>query len=226
MFCSPQLAFLVRSRRAVPAISAGLDAGQTRGLPNWMEHQDMADDRIRVVVTDFIEANLDWEAEQLAKQGRFEFAAYQLKHCAADEVVARTRDADVIVVNMVPMTEAVLARLDRCKLLIRHGIGYDNVDVDACTRQGIQFAYQPDYCKIDVAEHAIALILACGRKVVWRRRRSTGQSRPASGTSPGCFPSTGSKARRWASWAWAASAAACATSWVASASAESAATPI
>ena len=43
------------------------------------------------------------------------------------------------------------------------------MDVAACTRQGIQFAYQPDYCKEDVAEHAIALIFACARKVVWSR---------------------------------------------------------
>jgi D-3-phosphoglycerate dehydrogenase len=39
------------------------------------------------------------------------------------------------------------------------------VDVAACTKHGIPFAYQPDYCTEDVAEHAIALLLACARKV-------------------------------------------------------------
>ena len=62
------------------------------------------------------------------------------------------------------MTEAVISKLKRCRLIIRHGVGYDNVDVKACTKHGIQFAYQPDYCKEDVAEHAIALIFACARK--------------------------------------------------------------
>jgi len=126
-------------------------------------------EKTKVVVTDYIEQDLDWEAEELAKRG-IEFETYQLKFKPEDEVVEKIADADVVVVNMVKMTESLLSRLPKCRLLIRHGIGYDNVDVPACTRLGIQFAYQPDYCKIDVAEHAIALILACGRKVVWGRK--------------------------------------------------------
>ena len=125
---------------------------------------------IKVVVTDYIEDDLNWEAEELAERGGFVFEAYQLKFKPEEEVLEKIRDADVIVVNMVKMTDSLLSKLERCRLLIRRGTGYDNVDVDACTRHGIQFAYQPDYCKIDVAEHAIALILACGRKVVWGRR--------------------------------------------------------
>ncbi|MBT3374336.1 MAG: C-terminal binding protein [Lentisphaerae bacterium] len=124
---------------------------------------------MKVVVTDYIEDNLDWEAAELAKAG-IEFEAFQLKFQPEDEVVAKLADADAIVVNMVKMTRSLLERLPKCKLLIRHGIGYDNVDVPACTDLGIQFAYQPDYCKIDVAEHAIALIMACGRKVLWSRQ--------------------------------------------------------
>ncbi|OGV62461.1 MAG: hypothetical protein A3K19_33430 [Lentisphaerae bacterium RIFOXYB12_FULL_65_16] len=123
---------------------------------------------MKVIVTDYIEDNLDREAAELKKHG-IDFAAYQLKFKPEDEVAAQIADADVIVVNMVKMTESLLAKLPTCKLLIRHGIGYDNVDVKACTKLGIQFAYQPDYCKIDVAEHAIALIFACGRKVLWSR---------------------------------------------------------
>ena len=125
---------------------------------------------MKVVVTDYIESNLDWEARRLEERG-IEFAAYQLKFRPEDEVVAACQDADVIVVNMVRFTESLIRRLPRCKLLIRHGIGYDNVDVAACTRHGLPFAYQPDYCKEDVAEHAIALLFACARKVV--RSRST-----------------------------------------------------
>ena len=123
---------------------------------------------MKCVVTDYIEDNLDWEAAELKKSG-VEFAAFQLKFKPEEEVAAAIADADVVVVNMVKMTDSLLARLPKCKLLIRHGIGYDNVDVAACTRRGIAFAYQPDYCVDDVAEHAIALILACGRKIVASR---------------------------------------------------------
>lgn len=124
--------------------------------------------RMKAAVTDYIEDNLDWEAKELGAAG-IDFSAFQLKFRPDDEVVAAIHDADFVVVNMVKMTEGILSRLPKCRLLIRHGIGYDNVDVAACTRHSIPFAYQPDYCTEDVAEHAIALLFACARKVVASR---------------------------------------------------------
>ncbi|MEI8341043.1 MAG: C-terminal binding protein, partial [Verrucomicrobiota bacterium] len=74
------------------------------------------------------------------------------------------------------------------KLLIRHGIGYDNVDVAACSKLGIQFAYQPDYCVEDVAEHAISLIFACARKVTWSRKVLEDSSRNGQWDFGNIFP--------------------------------------
>lgn len=142
---------------------------------------------MKVVVTDFIEENLDWEAAELAKAG-IAFETCQLKFRPESEVLEKIRDADILLVNMVPMTQSLISQLRNCRLIIRHGIGYDNVDVAACTRHGIQFAYQPDYCKEDVAEHAIALIFACARKVV--RSRSILERSSATGQwdFSGLFP--------------------------------------
>lgn len=131
---------------------------------------------MKAMVSDYIEDNLDWEAKELAAAG-IDFEVHQLKFKPEDEVAEKLRDADVIVVNMVKMTDSQLGKLPKCKLLIRHGIGYDNVDVAACTRHGIQFAYQPDYCKEDVAEHAIAMLFACARKIVWSRKTLDESSR-------------------------------------------------
>ncbi len=131
-------------------------------------------DRFKVVVTDYIEDDLDYEAAELARAG-IDFEAHQLKFRPEEEVFEKIADADVIVVNMVKMPASLIGRLTKCRLIIRHGIGYDNVDVDACTKQGIVFAYQPDYCKEDVAEHAIALLFACARKIV-RSRKTLEQS--------------------------------------------------
>lgn len=142
---------------------------------------------MKVVVTDYIEENLDWEAEQCRKAG-IEFAAHQLKFRPDTEVLAAVADADVIVVNMAKFDATLIAKLRKCRLLIRHGIGYDNVDVEACTRQGIVFAYQPDYCKEDVAEHAIALIFACARKVVGSRRTLEESSAKGQWDFTGLFP--------------------------------------
>jgi D-3-phosphoglycerate dehydrogenase len=125
--------------------------------------------KFKAVVTDYIEDDLDWEAEQMAAAG-IDFEALQLKFKPEAEIVAKIGDAEVIVVNMVKFDASLISKLKNCKLLIRHGIGYDNVDVEACTKAGITFAYQPDYCVDDVAEHAIALIFACVRKVPQSRK--------------------------------------------------------
>lgn len=141
----------------------------------------------KVVVTDYIEPDLNWEASQLAGKN-IQFETYQLKFKSDEEVLAKLADADVIVVNMLKLTEAIISRLNQCCLIIRHGIGYDNVDVAACTKYGIQFAYQPDYCKEDVAEHAIALIFACARKVVRSRRTLEESSKRGQWDFTGLFP--------------------------------------
>jgi D-3-phosphoglycerate dehydrogenase len=64
----------------------------------------------------------------------------------------------------------VIESLTRCKRIIRHGAGYDNVDVAACTAKGIPLAYCPDYCVDEVAEQAIALMFALARQVPQSRR--------------------------------------------------------
>ena len=129
----------------------------------------MRNEKLCVVVTDYIESDLDWEAEEMAKRG-IDFAAYQLKAAGVEEVIAKTRCADIVVVNMVKITEQVIDAWENVKLVIRHGAGYDNVDVDALTKRGIVLEYIPDYCRHEVAEQAIALLFACARKIVWSRR--------------------------------------------------------
>ena len=120
--------------------------------------------KLKIVVTDYIEPDLDWEAEQLAGRDVV-FEAHQLKFAPRDELIAHIRDADIVIVNMAPFTSDVIECLERCKLIIRHGIGYDNVDLGACTKAGIRLSNVPDYCPEEVAEQAIALIFACARKL-------------------------------------------------------------
>jgi len=122
-------------------------------------------DPIKIVVTDYIEPDLNWEEEQLAKYDNVTFEHHQLKFKTRDEVLAAVHDADVILVNMVAFDAETINGLDRCKLIIRHGAGYDNVDIAAATAKGIRVGYEPDYCSDEVAQHAIMLILASWRKL-------------------------------------------------------------
>ncbi len=118
--------------------------------------------RAKVVVTDYIEPDLDWEAGELAKRD-IEFAAYQLKFAPQEEVIAAIRDADVLIVNMRPITAEIINALERCKLIIRHGVGYDNIDLGAAAARGIRVANEPEYCLEEVAEQTVALMMACAR---------------------------------------------------------------
>ena len=116
-------------------------------------------------VVDYVEKDMDWERAECEQLG-VAFQEYQLKFAEPAEVIDKCRDADFLVVDMTAMTAEVLAGLARCKVLIRHGIGYDKVDVAACTEQGILFANQASAFYKDVAERAIMLIFAVHQKLM------------------------------------------------------------
>ncbi len=121
--------------------------------------------KLLAVVTDYIEPNLDWEKEQCQEMG-VDFKDYQLKTAGPKELIRVTQDADVVVVNMAPIDEHVINEMKRCKLIIRHGIGYDNVDITAASLKGIQVVNIPDYCVEEVSEQSVMLIMACQRKLI------------------------------------------------------------
>ncbi|MEX0332385.1 MAG: C-terminal binding protein [Puniceicoccaceae bacterium] len=82
-----------------------------------------------------------------------------------DEIVQHAKDADGIFVQFSPFTKALIDQLENCKAIIRYGIGYDNVDLEAATAKGIQVCNIPDYCIEEVADHAVSLALALGRQL-------------------------------------------------------------
>jgi D-3-phosphoglycerate dehydrogenase / 2-oxoglutarate reductase len=83
-----------------------------------------------------------------------------------EEVADQAADADVLINQYVPITAAVLAALPRCRLVVRYGVGVDNVDVAAAAERGVWVANVPDYGRDEVADHTLALALAVLRGVV------------------------------------------------------------
>ena len=85
-----------------------------------------------------------------------------------DQIIAAVGDADAAIAGTTvqPFSRKVLATLQNCRFVMSIGIGYDNLDVDAATELGILAANIPDYCLEEVSDHAMALILACTRRVV------------------------------------------------------------
>ena len=75
-------------------------------------------------------------------------------------------DADALIVwHNTPITSTGLNRLRNCKTLIRNGVGFDSVDIDAARQLGIPVCNVPDYGTEEVADHAIALTLALCRQL-------------------------------------------------------------
>ena len=82
-----------------------------------------------------------------------------------DDVIAKCKDADALLVVSLQITPKAIEALDNCKVMVRYGIGYDAIDVEAATKKGIMVCNIPDYCIEEVATHTIALMLAAIRKI-------------------------------------------------------------
>jgi D-3-phosphoglycerate dehydrogenase len=77
----------------------------------------------------------------------------------------RLRHADGLIVRGTPVDEALLAKAERLRVVCRHGVGYDLVDVPALTRRGIALMITPEANAASVAEHALMLMLNLARNV-------------------------------------------------------------
>jgi len=83
-----------------------------------------------------------------------------------DAVIAQARDADALVIAFAPITRNVMSALEGLKVVTRTGVGYDVIDVPAATDLGVIVVNVPDIWVREVANHAVALLLAWNRKIV------------------------------------------------------------
>ncbi|MGH8951372.1 MAG: C-terminal binding protein [Acidimicrobiia bacterium] len=118
--------------------------------------------KYKVVVSDQVFPSVDVERGLLADID----AELTVASGDVDAVLATAADADAILNTYLPWTADSIARLEKCKVIARYGIGFDNVDLKAASDAGIVVTNVPDYSVEEVATHALALILASLRKVV------------------------------------------------------------
>lgn len=84
------------------------------------------------------------------------------------DAAARASRSDALIVGVLPVGKPSLEILGagHAKLIVRAGIGYDNVDVRAAREQGIRVSNVPDYCTDEVADHTLLMLLAAERRLV------------------------------------------------------------
>jgi D-3-phosphoglycerate dehydrogenase len=117
----------------------------------------------KVAVTDHTFPSLDIESRMLEPLG----CTISVGQCRQPaELIEFLRGADYIITQFAPLNADVISSLSDAKLIVRYGIGVDNVDLAAAAKKGIPVCNVPDYCIDEVADHALALILAATRQVV------------------------------------------------------------
>lgn len=119
---------------------------------------------MKVAVTDYSFPDLTVEESILQPAGHA-IAAWKERKSAA-ELPALVADADAVITQFAPVNADVIASMQKARVIVRYGIGVDNVDLAAARAKGIPVCNVPDYCIDEVADHTLAFILATTRQVV------------------------------------------------------------
>lgn len=122
----------------------------------------------KVLITDYGFQNIDNELQVLRGAG-YEVVTAQCK--TENEVIAMAADADALLVQWAPVSPAVINSLDKCKVIVRYGIGVDNVHLATATQKNIPVCNVPQYCIDEVADHTLALALSLGRQLTATRQQ-------------------------------------------------------
>lgn len=117
----------------------------------------------RVVVTDYTFPSLLIEEEILLPQG-FSLEGGQFR--SVESLIPFVAGADAVITQFAPINADVIAAMQNAKVIVRYGIGVDNVDLEAARFRGIPVCNVPDYCIDEVADHTLAFILSVTRQVV------------------------------------------------------------
>lgn len=121
-----------------------------------------------VVITDFINPLLTHEEQILGDLADI----IALNAFSEDDLVGRIEDADAIMLyHFISISRKTIERLRKCKLIVRCGVGYDNVDRVFARERGIDVANVPDYGSEEVADSAIGMTLTLMRGIHYLNSR-------------------------------------------------------
>ena len=93
---------------------------------------------MNVVITDYEYDNIEREKDIFAQAG-LELSEYQVK--SGQALADAVRDADAVVVQYAEMTSDIIRQMGHCKMIIKYGIGVNNIDTAAATEQGLSLIH-------------------------------------------------------------------------------------
>jgi D-3-phosphoglycerate dehydrogenase len=123
---------------------------------------------MKIVILDSGYKSYGFEKELFEGNG-FELKIYPTYEGEKVEKMEFAKDVDGILVRHTHIDDEFLSKMKNLKAVVRYGVGYDNIDVDACTRFGVKVANVQGYANHSVSDHALALMFSCSR-ALWNTK--------------------------------------------------------
>lgn len=117
---------------------------------------------MKVLFTDYQYESIDQELKILSETGAQIIDLQKDKSLTLPDAV---RTADAIIVQYAEITADLIGKMEQCKMIVKYGIGVNNIDVAAATEKGIYVCNVPDYGIDEVSNSAVAMMLALHRKL-------------------------------------------------------------
>jgi D-3-phosphoglycerate dehydrogenase len=117
----------------------------------------------KAVVTDWTFPDLSVE-EEILSRNNVSLVGKQCKNVA--DLISLVSDADAVITQFAKIDATVIGAMKNARVIVRYGIGVDNVDLESARARGIPVCNVPDYCMDEVADHTLAFILATTRQIV------------------------------------------------------------
>ncbi|MBP1995720.1 C-terminal binding protein [Paenibacillus eucommiae] len=107
--------------------------------------------------------NLNIERSLLSALG---VSLIEINSLESEEWIEQVKDGVALFVQYSKVDSQMIEQLDHCRIILRYGIGFDNVDLQAAGKKGIYVCNVPRYCGEEVAEHTLCLLLAAARRLI------------------------------------------------------------
>ncbi|MCF6333659.1 MAG: C-terminal binding protein [Draconibacterium sp.] len=117
---------------------------------------------MNIVILDSGYKSYAFEKELFEKNG-FKLQIHPLYKGERNEKIEFAKEAHGLLVRHTEIDTEFLSQMKNLKAVVRYGVGYDNIDLNACTKFGVKVANVQDYANHSVSDHALALMFSCTR---------------------------------------------------------------
>lgn len=124
---------------------------------SWCTAGKGAKNMLKVVISEFVTE----PAKQFLKENGYEIV--QGNAVTKEDMIDLVKDCDGLLIRIAPCDKDVLDAAKNLKVIGKHGVGFDNIDVEYATQKGIWVTATPTANANSVAEHALYLMFACAK---------------------------------------------------------------